>query len=216
MALIAIQGSPSFRTHTFAFLASGGLELKRVVGCHSVVIDGNEGTDLETHVHFVDLDPKERHWDVKRHRVSFVADLRRAMQAHRLAQVHIFKTQKGYHLVSFEVGTLNDAASFQGRFRGWGADELHTKIGRSQQGNVLRLTEKPGPGGKIEYMETVEIPTNRVFALWSQAHYNIFQQAHGDVLPRPIGGRIHNRDVRLESYDVAPEPRSEQILLGVI
>lgn len=184
----------------------------QAVGLASLLYDGTEGTDAERHVVFVDLDAKTC---LDRPR-DFRADLARVAERFGITRWHLFETQKGVHVVAFELLPRQDAERVEEALEAWGGDGFHRFMGYVNGGSVLRITAKRGEGAGPRYLGSIAgVREPRV--AWSGAHVDFFASLLADRGERlaHAGAPLWRRDgeLRLEAYETTqavapPAPRS--------
>lgn len=173
----------------------------RVVGASSLYLGDpdpawDEGT-LPRHVVFCDLDGPQ----VGEYPFEFRVHAAQVMKKFHVPDFYLFRTLKGYHLVSFGIYKRRVAERIQERFDAWGDDELHRQMFYNNQESVTRITAKPGEPEGIRFVDHLEHP-GEVNTRWSVPHL-AFWRAHMADLPTPSTGQAIGQEtdpVKLHAY----------------
>jgi len=171
------------------------------VGLHSLHFDEFLGSPLERHVFFADLDshlPGEKP-------AAFREAMRAAMHEFNVRVCYVFRTLKGYHVVSCDLGTRRETERFEERLRAWGADSMHGGMSYRNGGAVLRVSPKPGEPRGPELVRTFYFHRHEEVQRreWSGIHYDFLNELHGGKLPPPgytLNCAQATAGVRLERY----------------
>lgn len=187
------------------------LEVKcRVVGLHSLFLDGLEGTEAERHVVFCDLDRVPHHRDPAEEPTAFKEALRRVMHRHQVADAYLFRTLKGVHVIAPTLMSRREAERFEEALEDWGSDGFHRFMGYKNGGTVMRVTAKPGESGGPKFVGhvTAAVSDPRPY---SGAHFDFLNDLHNGHLPVPRGERAAStEELRFEEYDtVARIPHTQ-------
>ncbi len=175
----------------------------RMVGLHSLFIDGNEGTNQERHVVFCDLDRSPHRRDPLKEPKAFKDAVQHQMQRFGVSVAYLFKTLKGVHVVSPCLMARRDAERFEEALEEWGADGFHRFMGYKNGGTVIRVTPKPGEG-RIQLLGTITCPGHLPL---SGPHLDFLSDLY--PISKPPGVLMRGcGEVRLEAYDTVARPEN--------
>ena len=162
--------------------------------------DGGEG--VARHVFFNDLDTMLPRDDPS----GFRRCLQAAMHEFGVRVCYVFRTLKGHHVVSCDLGTRRETERFEERLRAFGSDSMHRDMSYRNGHAVLRVSAKPGePRGPV-LVCTVFARSPRPDVLnraWSGVHYDFLNELHDGKLPAPGPALLRAKalgGVHLERY----------------
>lgn len=162
--------------------------------------DGGEG--ISRHVFFGDLDSPLPSTQP----VEFKRAVQAAMHEFGLRVCYVFRTLKGHHVASLDLGTRRETERFEERLGAFGRDSLHGSASYWNGHAVLRVSPKPGePRGPV-FLRAILSRSPRAEALarpWSGVHYDFLNELHDGKLPMPGPVRLRAPalgGVHLERY----------------